>query len=179
MNAEKFKEQIDTNLYSLIKKVDFERVGNSFVREDNTSQLILLRFNGSKFASLNQFTRVTLCFRHKFLRDIWEKFPTSHPREISSYPFRIKPTELGKIDVGKWKYNFELNCNEYDEIRYGESDNVSELLKEIGTLTITNGIRWAETLTPKQSLIHLEKNSSGTFVDKMWIEDYQNYLKDR
>ncbi len=177
MNAEKFKEQIDKNLYALIKKSGFERVGNSFVREDNISQLIILRFNGSKFASLNQFTRFTLCFRHKFLRDIWEKFPPSPPREISSYPFRVKPSELGKIDIDKWKYNFELNCNEYDEIRYGESDNVSGFLKEIGTFTITNGIRWAETLTPKQSLILLEKDNSGSFVDKMWIEDYQNYLK--
>lgn len=178
MNAAKLKEQIDKHLYFLIKEVGFERVGNSFVREDNISQLILFRFNGSKFAPLNQFTRFTFCFRHKFLRDIWEKFPIFPPREISSYPFRIKPSELGKIDIDKWKYNFELNCNEYDEISYGEFDDVSEFLTEIGALIITNGIKWAETLTPKKCLSHLKKNNSGTFVDKMWIEDYQNYLKD-
>ncbi len=99
MNAKEFNSQVESVLAPILAEAAFKRLGTHFVREHDSSQLVLFRFAGSKFASLCQFTKFMLCFRHTFLRDVWEKIPDSHPKEATGFPFRIKPSDLSS---GGW-----------------------------------------------------------------------------
>jgi hypothetical protein len=62
MNAKDFNRPVDTVLAPILEKGGFQRVGSDFVREQASTQLVLVRFGGSKFSSLCQFTKFMLCF---------------------------------------------------------------------------------------------------------------------
>jgi hypothetical protein len=57
MTAKEFNSQVDLVLAPILAEAGFKKVGPHFVREHDSSQLVLFRFAGSKFASLCQFTK--------------------------------------------------------------------------------------------------------------------------
>jgi hypothetical protein len=177
MNAKEFNSQVDSVLAPILAEAAFKRLGAHFVREHDTSQLVLFRFAGSKFASLCQFTKFMLCFRHTFLRDVWEKIPDSHPKEVSGFPFRIKPSDLFSGNWQHWIYQFQLNAVEHDTIDFGDLDDARQILKRMGEAAIGSGLTWASRFTVEESLRLLSFSSPPAFVERLWIEDYSGNLQ--
>ena len=177
MNAKDFNEQIDSVLTPILAQAGFKRVKTDFVRETEFSQLVLLRRGGSKFANICQFTRFMVCFRHRFLRDVWEQIPVTHPKEGSGYPFRIRPNDLQTGAWRRWNYCFDLNASEHDEIQYGDLDDAEQVLAPMGEAVSSFGISWASKFTLRESLHLLSTSSAGAFVEKLWIEDYKKMLQ--
>lgn len=169
MRAEQFNEQVQQVLEPLLSAVGFKRVGSDFVRQVESAQLVLFRFGGSKYASLIQFTRFALCFRHSFLRDLSETVPSSHPTGIHEYPFRTHPTDAA---ITEWSYRFELNPSTFVEIEYGKLSDASSLLREIGECVATKGIEWGDSFTPTRALELLKTQGSDAWCEKLWIKDY-------
>jgi hypothetical protein len=177
MNATEFNSQVDSVLAPMLAESGFQKLGSHFVREHDSSQLVLLRFAGSKFASLCQFTNFMLCFRHTFLRDVWEKIPDSHPKEASGFPFRIKPSDLASGDWQRWIYHFQLNAVEHDTIDFAELDDVRQILRRMGEAVAGPGVIWASRFTAEESLRLLSSSSPPAFVEKLWIQDYIRKLQ--
>ena len=175
MNAAKFNAQIEETLGRLLNSAGFSASGRDYVREERDSQLVLLRFGGSKFANACQFVRFVLGFRHTFLRDVWEKVPEGLPGQISDYPFRICPSELRSEAWRRWMYKFELNAR-YDEVEYGRLDDATQLLTRMGETITTSGIEWSRQFTPSRSLEMLQHQPQRAFVERLWIEDYRARL---
>src|SRR5262245_25238353 len=119
MNAKEFNGQVDSILAPILTAAGFKKVGSVYAQERDFGQLVLLRFGGSKYANVSQFTSFMLCFRHNFLRDVWEKVPERFPAEPSGFPFRIKPSDLVSGDWQRWRYRFHLNLQEYDTVEFG------------------------------------------------------------
>ena len=177
MNAKEFNSQIDSVLAPRLAEAGFKRMKSDFVREHGTSQMILFRFGGSKFANLCQFTSFMLCFRHTFLRDVWETVPKSHPKELSGYPFRIKPSDLVTGDWQRWSYRFHLNPQEYDTIEFGKLDDARPILKRMGDAVVISGVAWAGMFTEEEAVRLLSSSSPLAFVERLWIEDYGKKLR--
>jgi hypothetical protein len=136
MNAKEFNSQVDSVLAPILAEAGFRKLGSHFVREHDSSQLVLFRFAGSQFASLCQFTKYMLCFRHTFLRDVWEKIPDSHPKEPSGFPFRIKSSDLSSGDWRHWIYQFQLSAVEHDTIDFGDLDDARQILRRMGEAVV-------------------------------------------
>ncbi len=179
MRAQKFNEQVRDILEPALADVGFKRVGSDFVRQRNDGQLVLFRFAGSKFASLCQFTRFMLCFRHPFLRDLDQVVPASHPKDGYAYPFRIRPSDLADISVSEWFYRFELNPDDYDEIHYGEINDATPVLRRMGALVATKGVEWGDCFTFERAVDLLEQHGSDAWCEKLWIEDYRARTRHR
>lgn len=177
MRAQQFNEQVKDVLEPLLSGVGFKRVGSDFVRQMDEGQLVLFRFGGSKFASLCQFTRFMLCFRHVFLRDLDETVPSSHPKNGHAYPFKIRPTDLADISVSDWTYKFELNPTGYDEISYGDMPDATVGLRNMGGLVAGKGIEWSNSLTIKRAMHLLKHCGSGAWCEKLWLKDYRARTK--
>jgi hypothetical protein len=175
MNAATFNAQIEEALGGLLRSAGFSAAGRDYVREERDSQLVLLRFGGSKFANACQFVRFVLGFRHTFLRDVWEKVPEGLPGQMADYPFRIRPSELASEECRQWRYEFELNTR-YDEVDYGRLDDATRLLTRMGQAITTNGIEWSRQFTPARSLEILQRQPQPAFVERLWIEDYRARL---
>ena len=177
MNAKEFNSQVDSVLAPILAAAGFKRLGSDFVRERDSAQLVPFRFAGSKFASLCQFTKFTLCFRHTFLRDIWEKIPNSHPEEPSGFPFRIRPSDLSTGGWQHWTYQFHLNAEENDNVEFGGLDDARLILKQMGDAVVGPGVTWASRFTVQESLRLLSSSSPPAFVERLWIEDYNGKLQ--
>jgi hypothetical protein len=177
MHAQEFNEQVKAIMAPMLSAVGFKQVGTDFVRENDDIQLVLLRFGGSKFASLSQFTRFMLCFRHVFLRDLDEVVPQSHPKNGHAYPFKVRPSDLEGILISEWRYQFELNPTCYDEIEYGGTKNVEPILRKMGELIATKGIEWANSFTAGRAMHLLEHCGSNAWCERLWINDYKNRIK--
>ncbi len=177
MNAKEFNNQVDSVLAPILAEAGFKKLGSDFVRERDSAQLVLFRFAGSKFASLCQFTKFMLCFRHTFLRDVWEKIPDSHPKEPSGFPFRIKPSDLSSGDWQHWTYQFQLNAVEHDTIDFGAFDDARQILRRMGEAVAGAGVTWASRFTVEESLRLLSSSSPPAFVERLWIEDYSGKLQ--
>lgn len=178
MDAKAFNAQIDLTLKPKLESAGFRRIKACFIRESDHGQLVLLRFGGSKFASACQFTRFMLCFRHEFLRDVWEEVPEPMTLldQVSSYPFRIKPSELSGMAAVNWRYHFKLNPDEYDQVEYGQMATATDLLDKMADKICIHGIAWASQITPEAGCRQIVEANSGTFVDRLWIADYQNRI---
>ena len=176
MNAKEFNGQVDSVLAPILATAGFKKVKSDFVREDDSNQLVLFRFAGSKFASLLQFTQFMLCFRHKFLRDVWEKIPDSHPTEGSGYPFRIRPSDLQSGEWQNWSYQF-MKATEHDRMEYGKLSDARLLLTEMGKAVVTHGVEWSSRFTEDEALRLLLSSPTAAFVEKLWIEDYKHRLQ--
>jgi len=181
MDAKTFNAQVDDFLLPILESSGFKQVKTCFNREDGIGQLILLRYGGSKFSSACQFTRFMLCFRHMFLRDVGEKIPESLTilDQVSSYPFRTKPSELNVKQIASWQYHFKLNPEEYDEICYGEMTDARKVLTQMGERIISHGIEWAKRLTPEEAFKQLLADNSESFVCKLWVADYEKNRETR
>ncbi|MGB5660695.1 MAG: hypothetical protein WBO54_14535 [Thermoanaerobaculia bacterium] len=177
MNAKDFNSQVDSVLAPILSEAGFRRIRSDFVHERGSSQLVLFRFAGSKFASLGQFTNFMLCFRHTFLRDVWEKVPDSHPKEPSGFPFRVKPSALISGNWQRWSYGFHLNPEEHDTIEFGNLEDARPILKRMGEAVIDSGLAWASRFTEQESLRLLSFSSAPAFVERLWIEDYNVKLQ--
>jgi hypothetical protein len=177
VNAREFNSQVDSVLGPILADAAFKRVGSDFVRERDSSQLVLFRFAGSKFASLCQFTKFMLCFRHTFLRDVWEKIPEPYPKEPSGFPFRIKPSDLFSGGWQRWSYRFHLNPEEHDTIEFGKLGDARQILKRIGEAVTGSGVAWASRFTEQESLRLLSSSFPPVFVERLWIEDYSTKLQ--
>lgn len=177
MDAKEFNRQIDSILAPILTNAGFMKDKSDFVLEDSSKQLVLLRFAGSKFASLGQFTQFMLCFRHKYLRDVWENIPESHPKEGSEYPFRIRPSDLQSDAWQHWKYQFDLNATEHDRVEFGKMSDAGTLLRKMGEAISTHGIKWSEQFTEQEALRLLSTSSSDAFIEKLWVDDYKTMLQ--
>jgi hypothetical protein len=177
MNAREFNSQVVSVLAPVLMEAGFKKLGAHFVREHDSSQLVVFRFAGSKFASLCQFTKVMLCFRHTFLRDVWEKIPDLHPKEPSGFPFRIKPSDLSSGDWQHWSYRFQLNAVEHDTIEFGDLDDARQILRSMGEAIVGPGVAWASQFTVEESMRLLSSSSPPAFVEGLWIEDYSGKLQ--
>jgi hypothetical protein len=175
MKAQKFNAQIEEALGPILSSAGFTTAGRDYVREEREAQLVLIRFSGSKFANACQFTRFVLGFRHTYLRDVWEKVPEGLPGQISDYPFRICPSELLFEAWRGWMYKFELNTR-YDEVEYGNLDDATPLLLQMGTAIATSGVEWSRQFSPSRSLEMLQRQPESAFVERLWIEDYRARL---
>jgi hypothetical protein len=171
MRAQEFNEQVKAVLEPRLAAAGFQRVASDFVREHGDAQLVLLRFGGSKFASLCQFTRFMLCFRHAFLHDLDEVVPSPHPKNGHAYPFKVKPSDLATIP--HWHYRFELNPQAYDEIDYGQSQDAKPILRQMGELVATKGIEWGEGFSIERATHLLEHSGSGAWCERLWLDDYR------
>lgn len=174
MRANEFNEQVTSTLEPALLNVGFVRKGSDFVRQREESQLVLLRFGGSKFASLRQFTRFMLCFRHTFLRDLDEAVPVSHPKNGHAYPFRIQPSSLTSLSVIDRFYQFKLNADskDYDEIEYGNLRDAKPRLQRIGDSVAAKGLEWATIFSEDFALGLLTKYGADAWCEKLWIQDY-------
>lgn len=177
MTAEEFNSQVDSVLAPILAEVGFKKVGFDFVREHDSSQLVLFRFAGSKFASLCQFTKFIICFRHTFLRDVWERIPDSLPKEPSGFPFRIKPSDLSSGGWRRWIYQFQLNALEHDTIDFGDLNDARQILRLMAEAVAGPGLTWASQFTVEASLRLLSSSSAPAFVERLWIEDYTGKLQ--
>ena len=173
MTAEEFNTQVDGTLSPILEGSGFIKYKSSFIRTKGNNQLVLLRFS-TKYSSIQQSTNFMLCFRHTFLRDVWEKIPEPIPKENSGFPFFIKPSELESKTWQKWKYQFELNITEYDTIKFGEIIDAQSILRNMGEAVCENGIKWAGQFSEGTALKLLTQSKSPMFVENLWIEDYQN-----
>ena len=174
MRAKELNIQIKAVLDPILSLAGFRQEGSFFVRESGDTQLVLIRYGGSSFSSLCQFTRFMLCFRHRFLRDLEEQIPLSHPLNGHAYPFKIRPSDLGRIRVSRWKYRFELNPQSYDEVEYGSMDDAGPMLHKMGTLIATKGVEWADSLTIEKATRLLERSDGDAWCERLWLEDYRN-----
>jgi hypothetical protein len=176
MDAKAFNAQVDLILRPKMERSGFRMIKACFIRQDDFGQLVLLRYGGSKYSSACQFTRFMLCFRHSFLRDVWENLPAPMTilDQVSSYPFRIKPSDLSAPTALDWRYHFKLNPDEYDQVDYGQMATAEGLLDEMADNVRTHGLAWASRLTPETGLLKIVAENSGAFVDRLWIADYQN-----
>lgn len=177
MNAKEFNSQVESVMAPILAEAAFKRLGPHFVRERDSAQLVLFRFAGSKFASLGGFTNFMLCFRHTFLRDVWDKIPDPHPKEASGFPFRIKPSDLSSGDWQHWAYQFQLNAVEHDTIAFTDLDDARQILKRMGHAVIGPGVTWASRFTVEESLRLLLSSSPPAFVESLWIDDYRDKLQ--
>lgn len=176
MDAKEFNAQVDSILKPKLVHAGFRKIKACFIRQNDLGQLVLMRYGGSKFSSACQFTRFMLCFRHNFLRDVWETVPDSMTilDQVSSYPFRIKPSELSATLAINWRYHFKLNPDEYDQVEYGQMTNAADCLDQMADRVCTHGLAWAAKITPETGLRQIMEDNSGTFIDRVWIADYQN-----
>src|SRR5690349_8922577 len=107
MYAREFNQQVDSVLWPLLESACFKKVRSCFVRQREDGQLVLFRFGG-KYSGLGQFTNYMLCFRHTFLRDLFEKVPIRLPSNGTDFPFRLQPTTLRNLRIDTWRYSFRL-----------------------------------------------------------------------
>ena len=173
MRAQEFNEQVKAILCPALADAGFKQVGSDFVRQHDYALLVLLRFGGSKFSSLCQFTRFMLCFRHVFLRDMDEVVPASHPKNGHAYPFKIRPSALADLSVPEWSYRFALNSEDYDEIEYGQLTDATSVLRRMGALVAIKGVEWGESFTIDRASQLLEDHGSDAWCERLWIEDYR------
>jgi len=175
MYAREFNQQVDSVLWPLLEPAGFKRVQNCFVRERDDGQLVLFRFGG-KYSGFCQFTRFMLCFRHTFLRDLFERVPTKLPSSGKDFPFRLQPTTLRDLRIDTWTYSFQLNEDRFDSIEFGQMSDCRQVLRQIGELVITKGIPWADRLTPREALRQLTTFGQRVFCERIWIQDYETRL---
>ena len=175
MYARDFNKQVESVLWPMLEPAGFTKVQSCFVRERDHGQLVLFRFGG-KFSSLCQFTRFMLCFRHTFLRDLFEKVPTRLLSNGHDFPFRLQPTSLRDLRIDSWTYSFQLNDDRFDSIEFGQMSDCRQILREIGELVVGTGVRWAQRLTPQEAFRQLTTYGQRVFCEQLWIEDYEKWL---
>ncbi len=175
MYARDFNAKVVSVLWPIVEPAGFKKLQSCFVWERGEGQLVLFRFGG-KFSSLCQFTRFMLCFRHTFLRDLFEKVPTRLPSNGHDFPFRLQPTSLRDLRIDLWTYSFRLNEDRFDSIEFGQMSDCRPILREIGELVANKGVLWAERLTEKEALRQLTTYGQRVFCERLWIEDYEKRL---
>jgi len=172
MKVIEFNNEIKKYLWPCLQNLDFVQYESSFVYSNDINQFVLLRIN-DKYSGLCQYTDFSVCFRHNFLRDVWEKVPNNIPKERSSFPFRVKPSLLSE----KWSYRFVLNPDESDRFEYGKLNSLENSLMSVAENVKNNFSKWMLQFSPQNSLRLIQQHGSNSFIEQLWTQDYERYLK--
>ena len=139
-------------------------------------------------------------FRHTFLRDVNGEDDDGVPPAITSYPVRCGATSIDSIPSRAWRYAgfnmkphvgpapregqswaewyVEFRAHEADVLDYAkvESTEVISYFRKLRDELAEHTERVVTALTPERMLKELERRSSGTWVESLWVEDYRRHL---
>ncbi|MGG1515693.1 hypothetical protein ABE504_09795 [Paenibacillus oryzisoli] len=135
----------------------------------------------------DQGTNFIFCIRHRFVRDLKDlQTKNIYLKDAIDYPFRIAMVNFKEEDLFGITYepiNY-LRPSEigYEGIYYGDipiedTDKIVEKLNRLTNNIINYEGKIINLLTPQRCQDLIEKKSTGAFIERMWIEDYKNFLE--
>jgi hypothetical protein len=180
MTSAEFDQSFDAAVARRLAPVGFRprgKNGKSLDLLDGITLVSLLRLGGR--LSLPGSAVWTLCFRHSFLREIKElKTVTGVAGMFTEhYPFKFTPSELmeGRREL---RYHSALNWD-HDRFTY-ESLAPAEVhgkLCRLADFIAERFVPWARSISPSAATAQLREFGSGRWDEKIWIEDYDGYIK--
>lgn len=182
MTTQEFDKLFDAEVAKRLALLGFRprgKNGKTLDLLDGIALVSLLRLGGRLMVPGSAVW--TLCFRHTFLRELNElKVVKGVSRLFTEhYPFKFTPSELmeGRREL---RYHAELNF-QYDRFTYDGVPlaRVQAQLRALADFIGERFVPWARLLTPTAAREQLRQLGSGRWDEKIWIEDYDSYLRAR
>ena len=179
MDAKEFNRQYEDFLVAPLRKIGFRTHGQSLSYTRDQTVLALLRFQ-MKFSGLLQRTHFLLCVRHDFLRTLEKEPSAKFLSGASEYPFKLPVSKLSQNVLKTWHYQpINLGPREYDTVIFGELADASAILSSMREKITDSGLAWMKCLTPAEALRQVRKHGEDAYCEKIWIEDYEEFLRPR
>jgi hypothetical protein len=178
VDAKEFNEQFKTILSQPLTKIGFQAVGRSLFCVKGETVLAVLRLQ-RKGSALLRRTHFLVGIRHAFLRTLEKGSAAKFPTDPSDYPFKSTVSELPLTRQGDWRY---IPCNlghwKYDTIGFGDLSDATNRLEHMRDQISDYSVAWMDRLTPEAALRQIERHGEDAYCEKLWIEDYQSFLKE-
>lgn len=186
MKASDFNSIYEEKVSNKLIDIGFVKKKNNLflIREGKVLCLLKASYHGLPIA------RFLLCVRHLFIRDIdtlMKNKKNLYLNNPNSYPFKLHPSQLTQKTLSNWHYKTNhvgINNYNYEVMGFGDDGLYSKDSKDIENglenlyLRVSNfGIEWMEFLTPNEALKQLKKYNSGDKIEKLWIDDYEDFLR--
>jgi hypothetical protein len=147
---------------------------------DASGVLALFRYR-NKWSSFIQSTLLTVCIRHRFLRNLDKQPCDQFTKTIDDYPFKIQPTKflLDFLKCG-WHYT---PCNlahwPKDEIEFGKDNNARAKIENIRDIILAACPQWLKFLEPKEAYRQISQYGESAYCEKIWLEDYERHIEEK
>src|SRR5580698_10574328 len=93
MNAEEFNVIYDKTFVQALVAAGFVRRRTNLFFFEDSGVLAVIR-HANKWSSLAQTTLLTVCVRHRFLRNLDKGTCDQFAESINDYPFKIQPSKM-------------------------------------------------------------------------------------
>jgi hypothetical protein len=180
MDSSEFDQLFDSEVIQRLSSFGFRprgRKGKTIDLLDGITLVSLIRMSGRFRVPGN--AAWALCFRHTFLRELNELKVSPDVTGLfpEHYPFKFIPTDLMKSRTEP-RYHSRLNF-EVDRCNYSSRNStvVSSELREMADFIADRFVPWARSMTSSVAKAQLQKFGTNMWCEKIWIEDYDAYLK--
>ncbi|MCU6795115.1 hypothetical protein OB236_23685 [Paenibacillus sp. WQ 127069] len=183
MNAANFNLLYEEIVINTLQAHGYFPKGQSLFITKGTMVAALLR---SSFRG-EQATDIIFCIRHAFLRDhVTLTTKNVYLKDAVDYPFRFSIIKFTEKDLFAVKYtpiNYSRARLEmtFESIYYGDTDaeDTKEITDQLEIMTdniIKYGPQIMNLLSPKKSCGYISQNNRGAWIEKVWLEDYENHI---
>lgn len=176
MKREDFDNLFQNEFIEPLSEDGFKTSGKSIYRNQGVGIIALMRLGG-RFSTPSSVSHV-LCFRHVFLRDMKEQIQIGYVKEAFSYPYKFSLDEIQNKSLSEWRYephNLRLPFDKFDYERLDERQ-VKDWLQKLLLFLKDMFVLWCNSLTAEKALKEIQTYGESAWCEKMWIEDYKQYL---
>jgi hypothetical protein len=177
MNAEEFNVIYDKTFVQALVAAGFVRRRTNLFFFEDSGVLAVIR-HANKWSSLAQTTLLTVCVRHRLLRNL-DKGPCDQFAEsINDYPFKIQPSKMS-LDFFNdgWHY---IPCNlghwPEEKIEFGKDFGGVAKIESIRNAILSSGQKWLKFLKPQEAYNQILKYGESAYCEKIWLEDYKIHI---
>lgn len=174
MKKEEFEALFDDIVKKSLLEMGFKEHGKSLYLISGENMISLIRLGG-RMSSAGCISHV-LCFRHTFLPNTDEKIPVGFESGVSSYPLKLKPTQVKGIFGRKIRYKSKNLSYEKEQFCFENEDRkvVFKYLNKIlsGIITLVD---WASHNHPEILEKEIKKYGEDAWIEKLWLDAYMNY----
>ena len=178
MKRQKFNKLYRSEFLKPLEAIGFEIFKKKSLRYSEQGQDLRLVVLGGKFAKPGVI-RTVICFRHQFLRPPKNGYIGEDVFDVAEFPRKLTFYDFSGTYVRPDYQSDRFYQWGFDSLDYvnADEDDVSKRLDALKETMVNRVLPWMKVLTPYGELAQMKKHGRNTWFERLWIEDYEGFIK--